>query len=245
MFDFFKKSKVQESLFYSTDIHSHMVPGVDDGSKNVETSTFIIRSLNQLGIKRMLITPHVTEATFENSRATLDAPFNRLKDNLKNENIDIDIMYSAEYRLDDFFENKVFKANDFLLLPNNFILIENSFIQQALNFDELVFELKMKGLIPILAHPERYKYYIQKRSRYKELHDSDLLLQVNLLSFSGYYGKDVKETAWWLLENNMVDFIGTDIHNTIHLEQIQKFITTKDYKKLSAKAEILNDTAFV
>lgn len=245
MFNIFKKRTEISQLFYSTDLHSHLIPGVDDGSRNIETSLHLIRSLNELGIKTLLITPHVTDETFMNTRETLNGPYNALKSSLSNEDIDIEIMHSAEYRLDDFFLHEVLKKKDFMLLPNNYILIENSFIQQALNFEQIVFDLKSLGFKPILAHPERYIYYINRKEQYRKLKDFEILFQVNLLSFSGYYGKEIKETAWWLLNSDMVDFIGTDMHHLKHLEQIKKFMETKEYRKLADKANILNDTAFI
>lgn len=245
MFDFLKKNNDKPTFFYSTDVHSHLIPGVDDGSKNVETSISLLKGMHDLGINHFLVTPHVTDGTFMNSHATLDVPFNNLKEAIANENLDITIMHSAEYRVDEFFENKVMKANDYMLLPNNYILIENSFLQESLSFQQIVFDLKTLDFKPILAHPERYYYYITNKDRYRELHDFEILFQINILSFAGYYGKEVKTTAWWLLENDMVNFIGSDLHNAGALEYIKKFLKTKDYKKLSQKANIMNDTAFV
>lgn len=244
MFNFFHKNKAEE-LFFHTDIHSHVVPGVDDGSKDLDTSMYLVKSLRGLGINRIITTPHVTGTTFENTPQTLHEPFNQLSQAISAENLDIEISHAAEYRLDEFFEHKVFEKNDFMLLPNDYILIENSFIQQALNFDEMVFELKLKGLYPILAHPERYKYYFQNKSRYEAMHDAEILFQVNLLSFSGHYGADVKNIAFWLLEKGMIDFIGTDLHTVSHVDSIKRFIKTSDYRKLRDKVEVKNDSAFL
>ncbi|MEG1765120.1 MAG: CpsB/CapC family capsule biosynthesis tyrosine phosphatase [Muribaculaceae bacterium] len=244
MLNFFHKSSKKDTLFYTTDIHSHVVPGIDDGSQNVETSLFLIRKMMEWGITRILATPHVTMSTFENTPPIITAAFEKLKTALADNKIDIEIGHSAEYRVDGFFENIV-KNNEIFLLPNNHILVENSFLQEPWQLDEMLFDLKLKGYSPILAHPERYKYYMSKPSRYAELHDSDTLFQVNLLSFAGYYGKEVKNMAEWLLENKMIDFIGTDLHNIKHVESITHYLTTKEYRKLAEKADIQNDTAFL
>lgn len=244
MFHFFREKHKPAGLFYSTDIHSHLVPGIDDGSRDVHTSLTLIHHMKNWGIKRILTTPHVTQDTFENTPAIISEAFSSLQKAIKENDIDIDILHSAEYRLDDYFL-KTFRNNDLVLFPNNHILVENSFIQEPMHFDNTLFELKLKGYTPILAHPERYKYYSYKKNRYEEIHDTGTLFQVNILSFSGYYGKEIKDTSEWLLDNNMIDFIGTDLHNIKHAELIDEFIKTKAYHKVAEKTNIKNDTAFV
>lgn len=243
MFDFLKRNKEQETLFFHTDMHSHVVPGVDDGSKKLETSIYLVKQLHNMGVNKMIATPHVN-ATYKNTPRTLEDPFNQLYDALKAEDLDLELSHSAEYRLDDFFEDEVMGKNEYMLFPDNYILIENSFWQQAMNFDQIVFDLKMQGYKPILAHPERYSFYAQHKEVYNRLHDYEILFQLNILSFSGYYGKEVKETAFWLLKNDLVDFIGTDMHNRDHAEHIRKFIGTSDYKKLKKNAHVKNDIIF-
>lgn len=244
MFHFLREKHKHTGLFYNTDIHSHLVPGIDDGSGDVQTSVALIRHMKDWGITRILTTPHVTQDTFENTPEIISNAFGSLKKAIKENNIDIDIIHSAEYRLDDYFL-KAFKNNELILFPNNHILVENSFIQEPMHFDNTLFELKLKGYTPILAHPERYKYYSYKKNRYHEIHDTGTLFQVNILSFAGYYGKEIKETSEWLLEHGMIDFIGTDMHNIRHAEFIDNFLKSKAYHKLAEKANIQNDTAFI
>ena len=117
-------------------------------------------------------------------------------------------------------------------MPGNFLLIENSFIQEPWDLDRIVFDLKIKGFKPILAHPERYFYYAEgHRDRYVKLHSNGLMFQINLLSLSGYYGKAEKNTAEYLLENGMVDFIGTDLHNHKHADSIDAYLASRDYQR--------------
>ena len=244
MFNIFRSKDTDKTLFFHTDIHSHIVPGVDDGSPDLNTSVSLAKELNALGIEHIIATPHVTEVTFENTAETLSAPFESLKAALKAENVNVAIEHAAEYRLDGFFERSALAPRQFMLYPNNYILIENSFIQQALNFEQIVFDLKTLGLTPVLAHPERYAYYSTRKKVYQSMHDFEIQFQVNILSFSGYYGHEVKETAFWLLKNGLVDFIGTDLHRATHIELIKKFIGSSDYKKLVKNADVKNDTAF-
>lgn len=244
MFDFFHK-KTPEKLFYATDMHAHLIPGVDDGAPDTGTSTYCLAGLNELGVTRQLLTPHVTQHTFENTRDTLAAPFAQLKVAIAEAGIPVDVMHSAEYRLDDFFKKNVLGPDDFMLLPNNHVLIENSFVVQILEFEEIVFELKSRGYQPILAHPERYFYYREKREKYKQLQQYEVELQVNILSFAGHYGKHEREIAWWMLENGLVDYIGTDMHRRSHMDELRRFATTRDFRRLIKLQKVKNDTAFI
>jgi tyrosine-protein phosphatase YwqE len=127
--------------------------------------------------------------------------------------------------------------------PKNYLLIENSFIQEPWNLDDLIFSLTVKGFKPILAHPERYIYYHSHTKRYNEVHQN-AKFQINLLSLAGYYGKNVKKMAEWLIENDLVDFIGTDLHGQRHIECLREYLSSRDarrHRDMTA-SHILNDT---
>lgn len=244
MFNIFKKKSQTNNLFYNTDIHSHIIPGIDDGSDCIETSLTLIKGLQEMGINRMLATPHVTHSTYENTHESISSAYNLLMEAIKVADFDMDIQFSAEYRLDDY-SLEQFKLGKAIPLPNNHLLVESSFITEQLNLDQILFELRLKGHNLIYAHPERYHYYHSKRERYQQIHESGTMFQVNLLSFSGVYGPQVKEISEWLLNNNLVDFIGTDIHHTKHLNLIRDFLKTRTYSKLAERAYIKNDSAFL
>ncbi len=246
MFNIFSRRKATpEPLFFSTDIHCHIVPGIDDGSTDVATSVDLIRSMSSWGIKRIIATPHVTEDVFENSVETITPPFTELKQALSDAGIDVALEHSAEYRLDDLFK-KQFAAGECKPYPNDFILVENSWIQEPWGLDETLFDIKVKRLSPILAHPERYLYYFDNRERLKKIHDDGTLFQINLLSLAGHYGKDQRRQAEWLIENELVDFIGSDLHNASHVEAIERYLASKDYRHDRERLDgrILNDRAF-
>ncbi len=247
MFNFFKKSAVESKrLFYSTDIHCHIIPGVDDGARVVDDSLKLISKEYEWGIKRIFCTPHITEETFENTPETLSKSFDVLKQNVTDAGMNIDLDYSAEHRLDPYFQS-LFDKGEVRPLPNNYLLVENSFVQEAWNIDQQVYNLSIRGFKPILAHPERYHYYINNRDRYEQLHSAGLLFQINLLSLAGYYGKEQKRTAEWLIDKELVDFLGSDMHHMRHAEAIDRYISSKDYKKHSSalSARILNDRFFL
>ena len=242
LFDFLsKKNKEEKILFYDTEVHCHILPGIDDGSPDVATSVELVKQLQSMGIRRIVTTSHVTESTFENTPETITNAYNILRTALDEQGIEMEIHTSAEYRMDEFFTTQL-KENRLLAFPDNYLLIENSFFQPFWEIKELIFDLQLKGYTPILAHPERYMYYHKTPKIYQELHDQGCLFQVNFLSLSGYYYPEVKEMAWRLLDKGMVDFIGSDMHNLSHAQHIYNYIGCKEYRKLSEKATgILNN----
>jgi tyrosine-protein phosphatase YwqE len=246
MFNFFRKKQEEtQPLFFHTDIHCHLVPGIDDGQRKAEGGADLVAHEKEWGITRIIATPHVTQDTFENTPEIIEPAFKLLKDAVDKLGVEIELLHSAEYRLDGFFMSQLEKDN-LTPMPNKYLLVENSFIQEAWNLDKILFELKMKGFKPILAHPERYSYYYQRRERYRQLHEAGTLFQVNMLSLAGNYGKEQKQMAEFLIDNDMVDFIGTDMHNHKHCAVIEEYLKSKDYRKHAAKLEgrIFNDVAF-
>lgn len=242
LFDFFgAKKEVNKRLFYNTEVHCHILPGIDDGAQDVAASVALVKEMKAWGIERIITTSHVTESTFENTPETITNAYNELRTALDQEGIAVDIHLSAEYRLDEYFLKQLNNAT-LLPFPENYLLIENSFFQPFWEIKELIFDLQLKGYIPILAHPERYMYYHKTPKIYEELHDQGCLFQVNLLSLSGYYYPEVKNMAWRLLDKGMVDFIGSDLHKPSHVEHITNYMGCKEYRKLEQKAAgILND----
>jgi len=242
---FQKKRKEPLKLPFRTDIHCHIVPGVDDGSPDASTSAELVERMQRWGIERIIASPHVTQYTFENTPDILDPALEELHDELRRRGNGINIGRSAEYRIDEFFLKQV---EDKMLTPypNSHLLIENSFMQEPWNLDQLIFDLQVRGFRPILAHPERYTYYYGKTARYKELHDAGLMFQINLLSLAGNYGKAEKKMAEKLLEDGLVDFIGTDLHNSRHADVIDEYLIGKEAEKhfRMLEAVVQNDIAF-
>lgn len=247
MFNFFsRKTKDPIPFSFSTDIHCHIIPGVDDGSKDLATSVELVKKLRSWGVKRIFASPHVTQLTFENSPATIEGPFRQLKDELDAQGIDVALGHSAEYRIDDLFRKLLEDGKPLMLLPEDYILIENPFVQESWNIEQLVFDLQVSGKRPILVHPERYMYYNTKRQRYRDLHNAGLLFQINILSLAEAYGKQEKKLAEWMLKEGMVDFAGTDLHSLRHAGLIDRYLTTSDAQAHMADlAEVVrNDLAF-
>lgn len=246
MFKFFsKKSPESKKLYFTTDIHSHVVPGIDDGSPEVSKSVALVESMKRWGLKRIIATPHVTQDKYENTPEIVAEAFGTLRKGLDDAKVDVDISYSAEYRLDEYFMEQV-EGGKLMKMPGGYLLVENSFIQEPWNLDRTLFQLRLAGYKIILAHPERYAYYHDNKKRYEKLHNSGILFQVNLLSFAGYYSKDVKKVAEWLAEHGYVDFLATDLHRFAHVKELDKYIGSKAFQRHRELIEprLLNDKVF-
>ena len=232
----FRSKKEQVQLFYKTDIHCHILPGVDHGSQSIEQSLDMLRAEKQMGIERVILTSHVTAITFENTRETLMDSFLKLKDAVTDIGLDIELALSAEYRMDEYFD-KEYAADHLIPMPGNHILLENSFQQELMNLDDLLFDMQVKGYKTILAHPERYSYYSRRRKRYEQLHNAGARFQVNILSFTGYFGEEARESALWFARNGMIDYLGSDMHNVKHAHIIMDYLNSKEWRRLSKEIE--------
>ncbi|MDE5901292.1 MAG: hypothetical protein K2H33_08070 [Muribaculaceae bacterium] len=243
IFSFFSTKKTPAKLPFHTDIHCHIVPGVDDGSPELEKSVELTARMAGWGIERIFLSPHVTQDTFENTPETLAEPFAALQQGVATAGIPVKLAMHAEYRIDEFFLQQI-ELGNLRPMPGNYLLVENSFAQEPWGLDKLLFDLKLKGYVPIMAHPERYLYYsVNNRDRYRQLHDTGLLFQINLLSLAGAYGKQEKQTAEWLLEHGMVEFIGSDIHRRGHADYIDSYLRSRDFTRHSKHFNnLLNDT---
>ena len=232
----FKRKREQVKLFYHTDVHCHILPGVDHGSQSVEQSLEMLRAQAEMGIDSVILTSHVTAVTFENTRESLMDAFLKLKDAVTDDGLDMKLYLSAEYRMDEYFD-KEYAADHLIPMPGNHILLENSFQQELMNLNELLFDLQVKGYRTILAHPERYSYYSRRRKRYEELHNAGARFQINILSFTGYFGEEARESALWFAKNGMIDYLGSDMHNLKHAHIIMDYLNSKEWKKLSKEIE--------
>jgi tyrosine-protein phosphatase YwqE len=227
MFSIFSR-KANKEIFpfhlLKTDMHSHLIPGIDDGSPNIETSFNLINGLLELGYEKLITTPHIIQDMYPNTPTTIGDGFKLLKKNWK-EKTPIPLQFAAEYLLDDSVQKLVSQKSEILKVSQKKILIEFSFVSEPMLLKETLFELQINGYQLILAHPERYSYYHRKLPFYEDLIDMGCDLQCNLLSFAGYYGNDVKAVAEYLVKNKMVSYLGTDLHHENHLN----FLKTLPY----------------
>jgi protein-tyrosine phosphatase len=226
MFGFFNKKNTENELVgtlpIQTDIHSHILPGIDDGSPDIETSLRLVKGIYNLGIRKSIATPHVISDMYRNTPETINAALKKLKEASAIAGINIELSAAAEYMLDDYFMNLLKDKSQLLTIHDNIILTEQSYATPTGNLNEIAFELITQGFKPIMAHPERYFYYHNDNENYYHLKDMGFLLQVNLLSLTGYYGPAVTKAAKFLFNEKLVDLVGTDMHHEKHLGMLQK-----------------------
>lgn len=224
MFSIFKKSNptIYSDYFpIVTDIHSHILPGLDDGSPNIETSLTLIEGLIKLGITNSIATPHIIGDLYRNNAVSINNSLALLKNAIEEKQLNFKVQAAAEYMLDAYFLELLQKKLPLLTLKNNIVLTEFSYAERPFNVENMAFAIITEGYQPILAHPERYAYYHNDFKQYHHLADLGFLLQVNLLSLTGYYGKPVAKAAAYIIKNKLASFAGTDVHHIRHIEALQ------------------------
>jgi protein-tyrosine phosphatase len=231
---FFKK-KIPLTDFFTdgfVDIHSHVLPGIDDGAKDMDTSIALLLKMASYGIKNFITTPHVLGSVYPNSSEVIKQQLAAVKKELEKRNIKgISIQAAAEYMLDEEF-SALLDQKDILVLKDNYILVEMSYFSAPINLYELLFKIQLKGYKPVLAHPERYHFYHTDFKNYYQLKQAGCLFQLNLLSLTDQYGKGVQKTSKKLLKENLYDFVGTDTHHQNHLALLPKIGTKKTFAKI-------------
>lgn len=232
---FFKKKNIPLTELFSNefvDIHSHLLPGIDDGAKDIDDSISLITKMYSYGVRNFITTPHVLGDVYPNSSKLIKEKLAMLKSALKSSGLeDININAAAEYMLDEQFSTRL-EADDILPLKDKMILVEMSYFNAPYNLYEILFEIQLKGYKPVLAHPERYNFYHNDFENYYKLKKAGCLFQLNLLSLTEQYGKGVQKTAQKLIKENLYDFVGTDTHHHNHLNLLQKIGTTKIKKDI-------------
>jgi len=236
-----KSKKNKDFSILKTDIHSHLIPGIDDGVKTLEEAAFCIKEMKNLGFSKIITTPHVNIDYFYNTTDEIKDGLEILNNYLKKENIDILVEASAEYYLNnDLIEN--IENNNLITFGDNYILFELSYFNPVKILDEAIFKLQTKGYKPVLAHPERYNYWFDNLDVLKNLKNKGVYFQMNTLSLSGAFSEGAKQMAEKLIKNNMIEFIGSDAHNEHYVNGLKPILSNKHLKKLIASDNLLNNT---
>ena len=245
MFSIFKKSiPIFSSDYFPivTDMHSHILPGIDDGSPDVETSILLIEELIKLGIINSIATPHVIGDLYRNNADSINTSLMLLRNAISEKHLNFKVNAAAEYMLDAYFLELLQKKVPLLTLKNNLVLTEFSYAERPYNAESIVFTIITEGYQPVLAHPERYAYYHNDYKQFHHLADLGFLLQINLLSLTGYYGKAVAKAADYILKNNLASFTGTDLHHVKHIQALQlpanKIIFAQAFKEQKLNEEM-------
>ena len=230
IFNLFKAKPTLKDLIPNgfVDIHSHILPGIDDGAKNIDESISLISEMKKLGFSKIIATPHTYSGLYDNTPKTIENSFKLLPKDLVKEN---NIEYASEYLIDSYIIESI-DNKSILCLKDNHILVEMSYINKHNKLYEIIHYILVNGYIPILAHPERYIYFHQNFKDYRKLKKVGCKFQLNLLSVTGYYGKKILSISEKLLKNNLIDYVGSDIHNLNHCNQFKNKVVFKNLKDL-------------
>lgn len=240
MLNFFRRKDSSEALRIHTDIHSHLIPSIDDGSKSIEESIALIREFEKLGFQRIITTPHIMHDVYPNDVHSINKGLAALRNAIQLEGIEIELEVAAEYYLDETFLS-IIDDKELLAFGDQYILFETAFHVEPLLLKEVIFKLNTNGYKPILAHPERYSYLMNNKNLVFELKDMDVLFQVNLISLIGFYSKEIKKFSEWLLKNNTIDLIGSDCHNLIQMKQFSRAMLSPKVIDAFKNRQLLNN----
>ena len=232
---FFKKSKpVLKDIIPNDyiDIHSHLLPGIDDGAKTIADTISLLSKLTAIGVSQFITTPHIINSVWDNSKESIEMKHKETVSMLDNEGKKVALQVAAEYMMDSFFFDMIKKETPLLTLKDNYVLVEMSYLNAPIQLYDVLFELQIAGYKPVLAHPERYLFYYNNFNEYYKLKKAGCLFQLNLLSTVGYYGKEVAALTEKLLVNEMYDLVGSDVHHENHINAFNNKIVVKSYSNL-------------
>ncbi len=242
IFSFFKKKEVKErGPQLKVDLHSHLIPGIDDGSQSMEESLSLLKGMEALGYEKVITTPHIMLDAYRNTPEIIRNGLVALREAAVKEGISIEIDAAAEYYLDDGFED-LLKKGDMLTIEGEYLLFETSYFAKPLQLEEMIFAISSSGYIPLMAHPERYRYIKDALKEYERFKELGVLFQVNLNSFSGHYGKDAKSKVNLLSREGMIDFLGSDVHHKKQVDTLSQVFVSEAYRDIFTHNNILNDT---
>ncbi len=240
---FRRKPKLSEfpDSTLKVDFHSHILPGIDDGAKTVEDSMQLLRELEKQGVERVITTPHILGDLYPNNSKTIQEALEVVLAEMKVQGIDLELHAAAEYYIDEYFHKILEKGEKLMLFDGKSILVETNYVEKPDYLEQTVFDLKIDGYDVILAHPERYHYLIGQWDKIEKLFDTGVKFQANILSFTGHYSPMVKKTADFLAKNNMIHYLGSDMHHMGHAQLITHFKRTERYLELMELGVLNNE----
>ena len=235
-----KDSGVFDYSLLGADIHSHLLPGIDDGSPDLATSIQLINGLTQLGFKKLITTPHIMQDMYPNKRDDILRRYETLKQDLDAEGIKVEIGVAAEYFLDDHVKKLLANKEPLLTFGDNLVLVEFSLASEPFDFRELLFEMQMQNYKPVIAHPERYIYHERDKDFFEELKAAGYLFQLNIMSLAGAYGKTAHELAKYFIRHQYYELAGTDLHHQQQLHHLQNHSIVHGLNEILDSGKLLN-----
>lgn len=243
MFTLFKSKPVLKDLIPDghIDIHSHLLPGIDDGARTFEDTLRLTQALQGFGVSQFITTPHIIQYVWDNTHDQILSKKETTVLELEKNKIFVPFNAAAEYLMDDQFV-QLFQSHELLTLKDNYVLVEMSYINAPIQLYSILFDLQVAGYIPVLAHPERYLFYHNNFREYEKLKRAGCLFQLNLLSVVGYYGAEITKTTEQLLAKGMYNYVGSDVHHNNHIASFEQKVKIKDLVPL--KEVIANNQFF-
>jgi tyrosine-protein phosphatase YwqE len=242
IFPFFKKQKeIKRGPVLKVDLHSHFIPGIDDGSKSMEESLSLLKEMEALGYEKVITTPHIMIDVYRNTPQIIKEGLDSLRKAAKAEGINLEIEAAAEYYLDEGFYDHL-HSDEVMNINGKYLLFETSYVTKPLQIEEMIFEISASGYIPLMAHPERYRYVSDPLKEYGRWKELGVLFQLDLNSLGGHYGRDAKKKAEILSGNGMIDFLGSDVHHLKQTKFLDDLFMSEEYAKVWENNKILNDT---
>ena len=226
-------------------MHSHLLPGLDDGAETIEQSLALLEAMKGLGYRKLIMTPHIMGDFYKNTPATVQAALLRLRAAAVTAGLgDIELECAAEYYLDEWLGGKLDSGEELLSFGGDkkYLLLETSYMNEPFNFHQIIFRLQALGYQPVLAHPERYTYFYGRFTDLEKVYQNGVLFQLNLNSLAGYYSSGAQRVAEKLIDAGMVNFVGTDAHNLKHTETLRTKVLATGYLKKVLALPLLNNT---
>ncbi|HEV7346848.1 tyrosine-protein phosphatase [Telluribacter sp.] len=223
-----------------SDLHIHVLPGIDDGAATLNDSLALIDLHYKAGIRRIVATPHIRSDFFPNTTNTIREAWQAIQPVVESRWPDLHLTYAAEYYADDYLIT-LLEADDLLPLFDRYLLVETSMRSEQPFFMEILRALVSKGWKPVLAHPERYRPWHRHPERYTELYEMNVIFQVNLLSLGGLYGAAEQDMAERLIQQGWVGALGTDLHQAAQYRYIHRAVQNPNFQLLGS-LPLLNHT---
>lgn len=241
---FAKKEQVYDPLDLSligVDMHSHLIPGIDDGSQSMDETVVMLAKFESLGYRKLITTPHVMSDYYRNTPEIILKGLDKVRDTAAKLNLKIELEAAAEYYFDESLMGRLQRREKLMTFGDNYVLFEFSFMSEPVQVKELLFEMLTQGYKPVLAHFERYAFLFGKVDQAKEWRENGVNIQMNFNSLSGHYGPVVQKQAEALVDQNLIDFVATDCHRIDHLMILEENLNKKYYNKLQ-QLELKNPT---
>jgi tyrosine-protein phosphatase YwqE len=224
------------------DLHSHLIPGIDDGSPDLESTMSLLERFKEFGYRKVVTSPHVMADGYKNTPEIILGGLEKVREEIQRVGLDMEIDAAAEYYLDHELENLV-KAKNVLTFggDNKYVLFELPFIGEPSVLLQVIFGMQTNGYKPVLAHPERYQFWHNSYERLEDLKDRGVLLQLNMIALSGAYGPGAKKIAERMIDDGFYEFIGSDCHNMNHIQAMQNTLHQPYLHKILDSGKLLNE----